>query len=57
MIALFLDAATGDEVQRYSRCAQAAVGTGTGVLGERKKLSTRQEAGTSSPTTRCARRR
>jgi bacillolysin len=41
VIALFLDAASGDEVHRYSVLQrQAAVGTGTGVLGERKKLST-----------------
>ena len=34
----------GDEVWRYSLLhTQSAVGVGTGVLGERKKLSTRQE--------------
>ena len=43
MVALFLDAATGEEVWRYSLIhRQSAVGTGTGVLGDRKKLSTRQ---------------
>jgi Zn-dependent metalloprotease len=46
ILALFVDARTGDEVWRYSmRHTQSAVGVGTGVLGERKKLSTRQEAG------------
>jgi bacillolysin len=43
MVALFLDAATGEEVWRYTLIQrQSAVGTGTGVLGDRKKLSTRQ---------------
>jgi thermolysin len=43
MVALFLDAQTGEEVWRYSLIhRQSAVGTGTGVLGDRKKLSTRQ---------------
>jgi bacillolysin len=43
MVALFLDAQTGAEVWRYSLIhRQSAVGTGTGVLGDRKKLSTRQ---------------
>jgi thermolysin len=46
MVALFLDAATGAEVWRYSLIQrQSAVGTGTGVLGDRKKLSTRQASG------------
>jgi Zn-dependent metalloprotease len=45
-LTIFLDANTGDEVWRYSALhKQAAVGAGTGVLGERKKLSTRQETG------------
>ncbi len=43
MVALFLDARSGEEVWRYSLIhRQAAVGTGTGVLGDRKKLATRQ---------------
>ena len=43
MIALFVDAKTGEEVWRYTLIQrQSAVGTGTGVLGDRKKLSTRQ---------------
>ena len=43
MIALFVDAKTGEEVWRYTLIhRQSAVGTGTGVLGDRKKLSTRQ---------------
>jgi thermolysin len=47
VLAIFVDAQTGDEVSRYSVLhSQAAVGVGTGVLGERKKLSTQQEAGT-----------
>jgi bacillolysin len=46
MVALFLDARTGEEVWRYSLIhRQAAVGTGTGVLGDRKKLATRQASG------------
>ena len=46
-VALFLDAQTGVEVDRYSLVHhQSAVGTGTGVLGERKKLATRQASGT-----------
>jgi len=45
-LTIFLDANTGDEVWRYSALhKQSAVGVGTGVLGERKKLSTRQETG------------
>jgi Zn-dependent metalloprotease len=47
LIALFLDAETGDEVFRYSDLQrQSAVGTGTGVLGDRKKISARQAGGT-----------
>ena len=43
IVALFLDARSGEEVWRYSLIQrQSAVGTGTGVLGDRKKLSTRQ---------------
>ena len=43
MVALFVDAKTGEEVWRYTLIQrQSAVGTGTGVLGDRKKLSTRQ---------------
>jgi Zn-dependent metalloprotease len=43
MVALFIDAKTGEEVWRYTLIhRQSAVGTGTGVLGDRKKLSTRQ---------------
>jgi Zn-dependent metalloprotease len=43
MVALFIDASTGEEVWRYTLIhRQSAVGTGTGVLGDRKKLSTRQ---------------
>jgi Zn-dependent metalloprotease len=46
MVALFLDAKTGEEVWRYSLIhRQASVGTGTGVLGDRKKLATRQASG------------
>ena len=47
IVELFVDAATGEEVFRYSILKrQAAVGTGTGVLGDRKKLSTRRTSGT-----------
>jgi Zn-dependent metalloprotease len=43
IVALFLDAQTGDEVWRHNLIQrQSAVGTGTGVLGDRKKLATRQ---------------
>ena len=46
MVALFVDAKTGEEVWRYTLIQrQSAVGTGTGVLGDRKKLSTRQASG------------
>jgi thermolysin len=47
LVALFLDADTGDEVFRYSDLQrQDAVGTGTGVLGDRKKISARQVGST-----------
>jgi thermolysin len=43
VLAVFVDAQTGDEVLRYSDLhRQSAVGTGTGILGDRKKLATRQ---------------
>jgi Zn-dependent metalloprotease len=46
-VGVFVDAQTGEEVRRYSLLRrQSAVGTGTGVLGDRKKLSTRQQSGT-----------
>ena len=46
IVALFVDAQTGVEVDRYSVIEkQSAVGVGTGVLGDRKKLSTRQASG------------
>ena len=46
-VGIFVDAQTGDEVLRYSLLRrQSAVGTGTGVLGDRKKLSTRQQSAT-----------
>jgi Zn-dependent metalloprotease len=46
-LTIFLDANTGDEVWRYSalHTQASAVGVGTGVLGERKKLSTQEVAG------------
>jgi bacillolysin len=41
LVALFLDADSGDEVFRYSDLqTQSAVGAGTGVLGDRKKIAT-----------------
>ena len=45
---LFIDAQTGAELMRYSEIQrqQPAVGTGTGVLGDRKKLSVQSSAGT-----------
>jgi bacillolysin len=47
IIALFIDAQTGAEVFRYSAIRrQSTVGTGTGALGDRKKLATRQGSGT-----------
>jgi Zn-dependent metalloprotease len=47
VLALFVDAQSGEEVWRYSvlHSQTAAVGVGTGVLGERKKLSTQEVAG------------
>jgi Zn-dependent metalloprotease len=43
VVALFVDAQTGLELRRHSVLqTQAAVGAGTGVLGDRKKLATRQ---------------
>jgi bacillolysin len=43
IVALFIDAKTGEEVWRHTLIhRQSAVGTGTGVLGDRKKLSTRE---------------
>ena len=42
----FIDAATGAELLRYSLIhTQAAVGTGVGVLGDRKKLSVLRQGG------------
>lgn len=47
LVALFVDANTGDEVMRYSDMqTQSAVGTATGVLGDRKKISVRQVGST-----------
>ncbi|MEQ1896597.1 MAG: M4 family metallopeptidase [Vicinamibacterales bacterium] len=44
---VFIDARTGAELMRYSEIQrQAAVGTGTGVLGDQKKLSVQSTAGT-----------
>ncbi|HXH25603.1 MAG TPA: M4 family metallopeptidase [Vicinamibacterales bacterium] len=44
---LFLDAGTGAELLRYSEIhPQAAVGTGYGLVGDRKKMSVVREAGT-----------
>jgi Zn-dependent metalloprotease len=47
LIVLFVDAATGEEAFRYSdmQTQQAAVGSGTGVLGDRKKVSAKQSGG------------
>jgi thermolysin len=43
VLAVFLDARSGEEVKRLSALRrQAAVGSGTGVLGDRKKLASRQ---------------
>lgn len=44
----FIDAQSGVELLRYSgiETQQAVVGTGTGVLGDRKKLSVESSAGT-----------
>jgi thermolysin len=42
LLAIFIDARTGEEVFRYSDLqTQSAVGTGTGVRGDRKKIATR----------------
>lgn len=44
---LFLDAQTGGELFRYSELqAQQYVGTGTGVLGDRKKISVYRQSST-----------
>lgn len=45
---VFIDAQTGAEVLRYSeiQAQSAAVGTGTGVLGDQKKLSVQSSSGT-----------
>jgi Zn-dependent metalloprotease len=46
LLALFVDARTGEETLRFSDLrSQAAVGTGTGVLNDRKKVSARQSGG------------
>jgi Zn-dependent metalloprotease len=49
LVALFVDAGTGDEVFRYSdlqtQTQAGTVGTGTGVLGDRKKISVRPGTG------------
>jgi bacillolysin len=46
VVALYLDAHSGVEVRRHSMLqTQAAVGVGTGVLGDRKKVATRQASG------------
>jgi bacillolysin len=46
LVSLFVDARTGEEVRRISEIqTQAAVGAGTGVLGERKKLAVRRASG------------
>ena len=48
VIRAFIDAHTGIELMRYTviQTQQAAVGTGVGVLGDRKKLSVESTAGT-----------
>lgn len=48
VIRAFVDAQTGAELVRYTeiQTQEAAVGTGTGVLGDRKKLSVESNAGT-----------
>ena len=48
VIRAFVDAQTGVELMRYTeiQTQEAAVGTGTGVLGDRKKLSVESGAGT-----------
>ena len=46
VVALYIDAQTGAEAWRYSTLhRQSAVGVGTGVLGERKKMATQQQTG------------
>jgi len=47
VVRVFIDAETGAELMRYSeiQTQQAAVGTGTGVLGDQKKLSVESSAG------------
>ena len=42
----FIDAATGSVVLQYSDLKPQAVGAATGVLSDRKKISTRQSGGT-----------
>lgn len=48
VVRLFIDAQTGAELMRYSEIQrqQPAVGTGTGVLGDTKKLSVENRSGT-----------
>ena len=48
IVRAFVDAQTGVELLRYTeiQTQEAAVGTGTGVLGDRKKLSVESDAGT-----------
>ena len=47
VIRAFVDAQTGAELVRYSEIhRQQAVGTGTGVLGDQKKLSVENDGGT-----------
>ena len=48
VVRAFIDAQTGVELMRYTEIQkqEAAVGTGTGVLGDRKKLSVEARAGT-----------
>src|SRR5581483_11275859 len=47
LIALFIDAKTGDEAFRFSDLeTDAAVGSGIGVLGDKKKISTNHVNGT-----------
>jgi thermolysin len=47
VVRAFIDAQTGAELMRYSeiQTQQAMVGTGTGVLGDQKKLSVESSAG------------
>jgi thermolysin len=47
VLRVFVDAGTGAELLRYSEIhTQAAVGTGRGLVGDTKKLSVLQQAGT-----------